>query len=317
MASRKLEDQLEQLRILRRSAPDAAVISIIRKSLQDRSNLVVAEAAKTATELRSPGWIPDLLSAYARLFENPVKADPKCWGKTAIIRALTALDYSDSPPFLRGSTHIQMEPVWGGQEDAAGPLRSTCILALPQCTDLRRADVFRCLVDSLIDPLDPVRLEAVRTIEQMGGDEAMLLLRLKARMGDRRAAVTGRVFDAILNLEAETGLAFVQPFLKSADVETCDEAALAIGGWRHPKAVQVLIETWRETLDHSFRSTLLRAISSSREESGLEFLLSLVREANGPQAVSALEALELHSGSPEIQFRVDLAKDFRRRSGSV
>jgi len=317
MASRRLEDQLEQLRQLRSSAPDAAAISVIRKSLQDRSNLVVAEATKAANELRILEVIPDLLSAYARLFENPVKADPKCWGKTAIIRALTAMDYSDSPPFLRGSTHIQMEPVWGGQEDAAGPLRSTCILALPQCTDLRRSDVFRCLVDALTDPLDPVRLETIRTIEQMNGDEAILLLRLKARIGDRRAAVTGRVFDAILNLESEKGLPFVQPFLKSADVETCDEAALAIGGWRHPKGVQILIETWRETLDHSFRSTLLRAISSSREESGLEFLLSLVREANGPQATSALEALELHSGSPEIQSRIDLAKDFRRRSGSV
>jgi len=317
MASRKLEDQLERLRLLRSSPPDAAAISNIRKSLQDRSNLVIAEAAKTATEHRMLQLIPDMLSAYAGLFENPVKTDPKCWGKSAIVRALTALDYSESPPFLRGSTHVQMEPVWGGQEDAAGPLRSTCLLALPQCTDLRRSDVFRCLVDALTDPLDPVRLESIRTIEQMNGDEAMLLLRLKARIGDRRAAVTGRVFDAILNLEGEKGLAFVQQFLKSKDVETCDEAALAIGGWRHPKAVQVLIDTWRETINRSFSFTILRAISSSREESGLEFLLSLVREADDPQAAAALEALELHSGSGEIQSRINLAKDFRSRRGSV
>jgi hypothetical protein len=36
--------------------------------------------------------------------------------------------------------------------------------------DLRCLDVFRCLVNALTDPLDPVRLEAVRTIEQMNGD---------------------------------------------------------------------------------------------------------------------------------------------------
>jgi hypothetical protein len=317
MASRKLEEQLEGLKLLRSSRPDAAVVSFIRKSLRDRANLVVAEAAKTAAELRTVEVIPDLLAAYSRLFENPVKADPKCWGKTAIIRALTAMDFSDSPPFLRGSTHVQMEPVWGGQEDAAGPLRSTCILALPQCTDLRRSDVFRCLVDALADPLDPVRLEAVRTIEQMNGDEATLLLRFKARTGDRRSAVIGRVFDAILSLEEERGLAFVQEFLKSADVETRDEAALAIGGWRHPKAVEILMQTWQQTMDPTLRSTLLRAISSSREESGLEFLLSLVREGAGPHATSALEALDLHAESPEIQSRIGLAKDFRRRNGSV
>ena len=86
------------------------------------------------------------------------------------------MDYSESDPYVRGSTHVQMEPVWGGQEDAAGPLRANCILALPQCSDLRRSDVFRHLVDSLTDALDPVRLEAVRTIEQMNGDEASVLL---------------------------------------------------------------------------------------------------------------------------------------------
>jgi HEAT repeat protein len=305
------------LKLLRSSAPDDAAVSSIRKSLQDRTGLVVAEAAKTAAELHIAELIPALLDAYTRLFENPVKTDPKCWGKSAIVRALTVMDFSESPPFLRGSTHVQMEPVWGGQEDAAGALRSNCLLALPQCTDLSRSDVFRSLVNALTDPLDPVRLEAVRTIEQMNGDEAALLLRLKARSGDQRAAVTGQVFDSILNLESEKGLAFVEEFLKSADVEIRDEAALAMGSWRHPRAVQILISAWQENVDRSFRSILLRAISSSREESGLEFLLSLVREGPDSHVVSALEALELHAGSPELQSRIDLAKDLRKRNGTV
>jgi len=317
MASSKLEDHIEMLKLLRGSPMDAKSISTIRKSLQDRTGLVVAEAAKTVAELRIVELMPDLLAAYARLFENPVRSDPKCWGKSAIIRALTAMDFSESPPFLRGSIHVQMEPVWGGQEDAAGPLRSNCLLALPQCTDLRRSDVFRCLVNALTDPLDPVRLEAVRTIEQMNGDEASLLLRLKARIGDPRAAVTGQVFDSILNLESEKGLAFVEEFLKSGEAEIRDEAALAMGSWRHPRAVEILISTWQGSADRSFRSTLLRAISSSREESGLEFLFSLIREGSDAHAASALEALELHAGSPELQSRIDQAKDHRRRKGSV
>ena len=239
MASRKLEEQLERIKLLRGAGADSETVTILRKALADRSNLVIAEAARAAGEIHAADLIPDLLTAYARLFEDPVKTDPKCWGKTAIIKALTILDYSESPPYLRGSTHVQMEPVWGDYEDAAGKLRSNCILALPQCSDLRRPELFRVLVDALKDALDPVRLEVVRAIEQLNGDEAALLLRLKAHMGDLRPAVMGQVFDAILNLESEKGLAFVEKFLKSSDPEVRDEAALAMGLWRNPAAVQI------------------------------------------------------------------------------
>ena len=311
MAGSKFEEQLEQIRLLRKASLDSVTVGKLRHALADRSNLIVAEAAKAAGEIHAADLIPELLAAYSRLFEDPVRTDPKCWGKTAIIKALITLDDSESPPFVRGSTHVQMEPVWGKVEDAAGPLRSNCILALPQCTDLRRSEVFRRLVDSLFDPLDPVRMEAVRTIEQMNGDEAPLLLRLKARVGDLRPAVTGQVFDGILNLEVERGLAFVAEFLKSADPEVRDEAALAMGMWRNAKAVEILIAAWRETVDREFRSVLLRAISSSREESALKFLLTLVSEGSGWQSAAALEALELHAGSPEIQTRIAAARNER------
>jgi HEAT repeat protein len=313
MAKSKLEEQLEQIRELRKAIPDSRTVAILRKSLTDRANLIVAEAARAAGEIHAAELIPDLLAAYSRLFDDPVKTDPKCWGKTAIIKALTTVDYNESPPYIRGSTHVQMEPVWGKVEDAAGPLRANCILALPQCSDLRRFEIFRRLVDSLMDPLDPVRLEAVRAIEQMNGDEAPLLLRLKARTGDLRPAVTGCAFDAILHLESERGLDFVAEFLKSADPEVRDEAALAMGVWRHAKAIEILIAEWKGTMDREFRTVLLRAISSSREESALEFLFSLVKEGPEWQAAAALEALELHAGSPEIQARVALAKDARNQ----
>ena len=308
MAKSKLEGQLEQIRELRKTSPDSGTVAILRKALSDRSNLIVAEAARAAGEIHATQLIPDLLSAYSRLFEDPVKSDPKCWGKTAIIKALTTMDYSESPPYIGGSTHVQMEPVWGKVEDAAGPLRANCILALPQCSDLRRFEIFRRLVDSLMDPLDPVRLEAVRAIEQMNGDEAPLLLRLKARVGDLRPAVTGCAFDAILHLESEKGLEFVTEFLKSTDPEVRDEAALAMGVWRHAKAIEILIAAWKDTVDRDFRSVLLRAISSSREESALEFLFALVKEGPGWQAAAALEALELHAGSSEIEARIALAR---------
>jgi len=315
VATRPLQEEVERLRLLRKSSLDSTSLSTLRKALTDRSNIMIAEAAKTAAEMRASELIPDLLHAYARVFENPAKTDPKCWAKTAIAQTLTTLDYEDSSPFVRGLSHVQMEPVWGGQEDTAGLLRSACILALPQCTDLRRSEIFRLLIDALRDPAGPVRTDAVRAIEQMNGEEAQLLLRLKARLGDPLSEVTGKVFDAVLQLESEKGLVFVAEFLKSTDGEIRDEAALAIGSSRQPGAADLLITEWNNTMNASFRSVLLRAISSSRAETGLEFLLSLIREGPRLPAQSALDALQLHSESADIQERTEKAIQQRQRDG--
>src|SRR4030095_735635 len=100
------EERLNQLKQLRKTASAADAEPILRKAFTDRSNLVVAEAAKIAADLRCTALIPDLLTTLTRLFEDPVKVDSKCWGKTAIVRALTVLDYDLSPPFVRAAAHI-------------------------------------------------------------------------------------------------------------------------------------------------------------------------------------------------------------------
>ncbi len=313
MSKGTLEERLERLRQLRDAVPDDAALSTLRKVLRDRSNLIVTEAAKVIAHLSLHALIPDLLGAFDRLFENPVKTDPKCWGKTAIVKTLSRLDYGESAPFIRGLHHIQMEPVWGGQEDAALQLRALCALALVACTDLSRNEVLRHLVNSMADPADPVRLEAVRAVEQMNGDEAGLLLRLKARIGDPRPAVIGQVFDSLLNLERDGAIPFVAEQLKSASVEVRDEAALALGASRLATAVSSLIETWKEAAEPEFRGILLRALSSSRQASAIEFLLEIVRTGLSRDAESALDALKLHESSPEIQAQVEEAQRERNR----
>jgi hypothetical protein len=303
----KLEDRLEQLRQLRSALPGNEAVFALKASLKDRSNLVVAEGAKVIAELRLSSLVPELLQAYDRLFEEPVKRDSKCWGKVAIARTLSELDYSLSPPFVQGTKHIQMEPVWGGQEDAAVQLRATCFLALVQCNDINRGQILQHLVDALADPADPVRLEAVRAIAQMAGDDALLLLRLKARLGDKRPVVTGQVFDALLSLESDRAVPFVAEQLDSANVEVRDEAALALGGCRLSKAVTTLIERWNRTNDPEFRMVVLRALSSSRQQTAIDFLIDLVRNGMTRDCAAALEALKIHENSPEIQERVDKA----------
>src|SRR5439155_23567249 len=59
---------------------------ILRKAFADRSNLVIAEAAKTVGELQLSGLTAELLAAFDRLFHEPVKTDPKCWVKLRLSR---------------------------------------------------------------------------------------------------------------------------------------------------------------------------------------------------------------------------------------
>src|SRR5262245_57922649 len=92
MANRRIEEHLEQLGRLRSGSP-ADAPPTLRKALADKSNVVVAKAAKIACELLLRELIPDLLAAYDRLFTDPVKRDQQCWGKTAIAKALREMEH--------------------------------------------------------------------------------------------------------------------------------------------------------------------------------------------------------------------------------
>ena len=56
---------------------------------------------------------------------------------------------------------------------------------------------------------------------------------------------------------------------------------------------------------------LLRALSISRQESALEFLLHVLENGSLPDARAALEALSLDRTSPEIRRRAEAAATLR------
>ena len=127
-------------------------------------------------------------------------------------------------------------------------------------------------MDGLTDEAHTVRVEAVRGLEQMEGESA-LLLRLKARLGDegaggdragvRLAAAAGR---------ASAAVPFVAEFLK-ADRDTRAEAALALGSSRLPGRWTCCGRLGRRRAGAEFRQVILRALSVSRQEARSEFLL--------------------------------------------
>ncbi len=231
-----LEQKLESLAGL--TAGEA--VAPLRKALQDRNNYFVSKAAAKAGELLLAELIPDLLKAFDRFMVDPVKTDPQCWAKNAIVKALKDLNHDDPPVFLRGIEHVQMEPVWGKSIDTAGTLRGACALALVACA-LDRQTILTRLVTLLVDDELPARLDAVTALGQVPGADTVLLLRLKALLGDKEPEVTGRCFDVLLELAPGDSIPFVGRYLGGKDPDLQSEAVGALAGSRQTAAAELLL----------------------------------------------------------------------------
>jgi HEAT repeat protein len=299
MATRRVEEQLDRISALREALP-AEALPALRKALADRVNVIVAKAAKLAAERQFRELIPDLLATFERLFENAAARDPQCWGKNAIAAALRDLEYRESAPFRRGIRHVQMEPVWGKTEDTAQPLRGVCLLALVACQDITRGELLRCLADALAEKEAVVRAEAVRGLAEMEGEEAVILLRFKARIGDGEAQIVGQVFDALWKVEGEAAAVFIAGFLTAEAEEIREEAALALGATRTSAAFRPLRNACENARDVRFREVLFRALSVSRQPEALDYLLGLLKTGRRADRKGIIEALELHRENAEI-----------------
>ena len=312
MPKRKVEDELEQLSALRLAAPGEVVIAALRKALRDRVNVIVAKAASIAAELNLCALIPDMLTAFDRLFLDPAKNDPQCWGKNALSKALTVLGHSEAATFMRGLQHVQMEPVWKGQEDTAAVLRGACALALIQCTDIPVNEMHTQLIDVLADRAQTVRLDAARALAELGTPEAILLLRLKARLGDADPSVTGEILSFLLRLEEDHAVPFAGSFLDHVEGEVREEAALALGGSRLPASIVYLRERWASS--PGLAQILIRAFGASRLDAAVLFLVEIVRTARTRDALAALEALKPHRESSKLWQKISAAAGGRRES---
>jgi HEAT repeat protein len=304
MAVRNIERELESLAELRRLESSEARDQALRKALGDKVNVIVAKSAALAGELQAQALVPDLCSAFERLLKDPVKADPKCWGKESIAKALKDLGHTDSAIFLKGVQHVQMEPVWGGEEDTAPTLRATCALALLQCTDLTREDKLWAVMPLLTEKSASLRKDAAIALESLEGREAALLLRIKARMGDVDATVTGQIFESLLRVEGESAVAFIVEFFRAPDPEVRDEAVLALGASRLPGAVVALRDLLARKIPLVDNEVVFRALSISRREEAIAFLLGVIRTWRPRDVIAALDALKLFRDSTEVRSRL-------------
>lgn len=301
MNKQALDRKLEALDAVRQASPVEAA-RVLGKSLADRNNYYVSRAAGLAADLRLLDLAPDLVTAFHRFLTDPVKTDPQCWAKNAIVKALKDLEQWETDVFLRGIVHIQLEPVWGGSADSAATLRGACALALVDCR-LPNLEILQHLVDRLADTEKQVRIDAALAIAQLGAPEGTLALRLKALTGDPEPAVTGQCFDSLLQLAPAESVKFVAGFLNRKDEEAYLEAACVLAQSREPEALAAVKRAWDGRMTPEMRTMVALSLGASPLREAADFLLHLVKDGSVELAAAALRGL---AGS---RFRHDMKQD--------
>jgi len=301
MERRLFDEQMAALDALKGRPLDVPARVLIKKMLGNRSNLLVAKAARLAEENALADLMPDLLAAYDRFFTNPEKSDPQCWAKNALSRALAALECRDKDVFLRGLRHHQMEPTWGGRSDSAAGLRANCAHALVACEGLDNQELLVLLLDPLLDKDKSVRVEAARAIGQVGA-LAVAVLRLRALIPGEEPEVLAACFAALLAIERDAAIPFVAGFLDAED-GSAGEAAFALAETHSPVALAALLKRQSRPKEAWLVPVLLSAIALTRLPAAIDSLIAMIA-GDAYEAPMAVEAIGRSAPSEQTRARV-------------
>lgn len=285
-----------------RDAPDGFDLKRdLAPFLRHKSNHVIAAAADTAGRMELASFCPELVEAFLELMKKPAIRDQGCKALIAIAKALAAMDQQAPQVYFAGIRHVQKEGSFGPPVDVAAPLRGVCAQGLVR---INHPDALLECVTLLADPEIEARAGAVRALGESGQSEGMLLLRLKALLGDD-GEIMSECFAALLRLAPAPSLEFVSGFLKSSSEEVADFAALALGESQLPAAFGKLRQLWEQTARPSLRRTLLLALAMLRHDEALEFLMTRLGEDTERVAADALAALVLYARDDSVRSRID------------
>jgi HEAT repeat protein len=296
------DQALRAIRAIRDSPESFDLKRDLAPFLRHKSNHVAAAAASTAERLEAGALAPDLMDAFLELMKDPAKRDHGCEALIAMGKALVALDEPAAKVYFAGVHHVQMEGSFGPPVDAAAPLRGLCAQGLAR---MGHPDALVECVDLLADKEVAARIGAIRAIADSGDIAGMLVLRLKALLGDKEDEVLGECFAGLLRLAPVPSLDFVARFLGSASEEIRERAALALGESRLAAAFPVLREAWEQTAQAARRRTLLLSIAMLRLDEAVEFLMRRVTEDREAAAADALAALGLYGRDEAVRSRVE------------
>lgn len=302
-----IEKALDAIGELRQANAERAVEEL-RSYLRNRSNLVVAKAAKVTAELHLSQLAAELVAAFDRLFVNPQKLDKRCAALTKIVKALYEFDYTEPEVYLRGAHHVQMEASFGPPVDAAASLRGLCAQGLLRT---RYANAVAEVLPLLIDPEPQARLGAIHALALNGGEAGALLLRFKALTGDEDAGVLGECFAGLLAAAPEQSVSFVARYIDSDDTFTAEAAIWALGQSRQQAAFLVLKDKWERTVSREVRKGLLAALAALRLQESVEYLCAELRTADSQTAADLIVVLANYANNESVRQTAAGAVDER------
>jgi hypothetical protein len=304
-----IQQALEKLAALKSAPAGPALLEDLRGFLRNRSNLVVAKAAKIIGERRLSDLLPELVTRFEKLMCDPARLDKRCEAITEIVTTLYELDYTEPDVYLIGVHHVQMEASFGPPIDSAAQLRGLSARGLLRT---RYPDALAEAVTLLVDPEPQARIGAVGALAANGGEAGVLALRLKVLTGDRVPDVLAECFSGLLAAPPEGSVAFVAAYVDDEDPAIAEAAILALGASRSSKAILVLKEKWQRTVRPPLKKVLLFALSTSRSEDALQFLLDLLEIAPISTAAEVLSALA--SQRPTQSVRESIHSALTRRA---
>ena len=318
--SKAVETALALLDSMRSHPETPEAQQVFRQLLGGKVAIAAANTAKLVGDQGLRELVPDLIAAFSHWLTDPVKQDPGCFAKFRIAEALYQMEVAGEEVFLQGIRHVQMEPVWGGQEDTACSLRNVCALGLVKSG---YPDMVLELADLLADPEPSVRSGALRALAYSGRIEAVPLVRFKVQTGDPEVAVVGDSFSALLEIAPETGLPLVAQFLcPPSPLERgrqrvvwsgaiAEMAALAIGEAKPAGAFELLQQFWERMRDPELRAVGLLAIAMVRTQPGITLLKEVVSRGSAADAIAAVEALKLYRSDSALWETVEMLAEQR------
>jgi hypothetical protein len=297
-----VEHALDRLAALKNEAGGPGFVAEIKGFLKNRSNLVVAKAAKIAGQARATELVPELVGAFHRLMKDPSKLDTGCAATTSITGALYELDYAEPEVYLLGVHHVQMEGSFGPPVDAAAKLRAISAMALART---RHPYALEEIVSLLVDEWPEARIGAARALAVNGGPAGALLLRLKILTGESETDVLAECFSGLLAAAPERSLSLIAGFIDSEDIAVAEAALLALGSSRLPEALGLLKARWERTAGGPLRKIVLLAIAMTRSDAALEFLLALLAECPPAVAKDVIAGLALFRNNERVRSQVE------------
>jgi hypothetical protein len=303
-----LTDRLKALGALKDAPAGADARAQVTAALADKSNLIVAAAARVACGHGMVDAADGMCKAFDRFARNPLKTDKLCHAKLAVVDALDELGSSDEGLFLAAARWVQHEPAYGGSVDTAVKLRIRAAQALVR---MGSSQVFEVLQALLVDGEPEARRGAGRLLSGLPDERSELLLRMRIDCRDPKAENYEEYFASLLALAGRRAVAFVARFLDDGEQVVAEEAALALGESRQPEAFGLLRDLYSRTYTVKRQRVLLMALSLLRSDEAALFLVQVAAEQTLDLAISAIDALRFYRDRGAIMTELRQALERR------